>query len=854
MKRYFIFCLSVFIYYSTYCQKKIIDSAMVADWPSLRNQQISANGKYVLYSLKSHSGNIETWTVISADGLWNKDFKGLKNIVFSANGNHLVLQTIKDSLSVFDLESKAEKKLGFVNSYTVSKSSSLLGYWQKEQKLLALFNLNNSDTKYFIDVAAYRISDNGQALLVQEASTHLVKWYNIPSGNLAFSGDVDLNKIIFNRKTDQFAFYTKTNTGSSLNYFKAGFKEPITLVKNTSLELEECELIDGNIFFDNASEHLFFYCIQKIGLDKKAKNSTIWKYWEASPVVYGEEPESKSSLFVVSLNANLPKIIRLQREDDESIIVDAYKQNFACTYNQGAIGPGLKKAYLISCLNGSRDSIDTELFNPVFSNTGKYIIWYNSDKHNWFSYNTVTKLKRNITANIKVSLENSRNVRGNPIGEGVLGWSPDDASVYIYDKYDIWKADPECKKLPVNITLGWGRKHNIELRFLFNSSSSGGPRKDIRESDTLLLSGFNSNTKEQGMFKLALSGTNRLEKLYMGREGYCIIRNLFPSICGQKSSPMPSKAANTLSYLVMKMKANEYPALCITKDFKTFKQLTNLSPQSGCNWMTNELIHFKVGKRTESAILYKPENFDPIKKYPVIFYYYEKNSDGIDLFVEPVFSQGQLPVAWFVSRGYLVFVPDFSYKKGAIGKTILQTVNAAADYLSNFSWVNSKKIGLQGHSFGGFETNYIITHTNRFVAASSCAGVSDLISLYNTPRGDGFNNFNQGYCEKGQGRMFSTPWQDLNYYINESPVLKADFVKTPLLIMHNEDDTSVPFSQGLEFFLGLQRLNKKVIMLLYKDEGHVLLKSQNQYEYTVKLTQFFDYYLKNTPAPAWMTP
>jgi len=254
--------------------------------------------------------------------------------------------------------------------------------------------------------------------------------------------------------------------------------------------------------------------------------------------------------------------------------------------------------------------------------------------------------------------------------------------------------------------------------------------------------------------------------------------------------------------------------------------------------------------KISKGILYKPENFDPSKKYPLLLTYYEQRSDELYHY-QPLEATGDaINIPWFVSRGYLVFVPDIHYRPGHTGESALNSVVAAARFLSKKPWVDGKRLGIQGHSFGGFETNYLVTHTVLFAAAAEAAGVSDMISGYDDFTGNGKSK--QFNSEMGQYRIRSNLWERPDLYLENSPVLKANLVTTPLLLMNNKNDGSVSWRQGLEFFTALRRLGKRAWLLQY-DEGEHVVSGKDAMDYTIRLTQFFDHYLKGAPPPKWMT-
>jgi dipeptidyl aminopeptidase/acylaminoacyl peptidase len=256
------------------------------------------------------------------------------------------------------------------------------------------------------------------------------------------------------------------------------------------------------------------------------------------------------------------------------------------------------------------------------------------------------------------------------------------------------------------------------------------------------------------------------------------------------------------------------------------------------------------GKESE-GLLFKPENFDPTKKYPVIFYFYERNADTRYNYRAPAPSASTINIAYFTSNGYLVFDPNIYYKNGQPGESAYNSVVSAAKYLSKMKFVDSTKMAIQGQSWGGYQVAYLITRTKIFAAAGAGAPVSNMFSAYGGIRwGSGISR--QFQYEKTQTRIGFTPWQRPDLYTKNSPLFKADKVATPLLLMHNDKDGAVPWYQSIEYFTALRRLDKKVWLLQYNDEDHNLVERRNRKDLSVRLEQFFNHYLKGTPMPVWM--
>jgi len=170
-----------------------------------------------------------------------------------------------------------------------------------------------------------------------------------------------------------------------------------------------------------------------------------------------------------------------------------------------------------------------------------------------------------------------------------------------------------------------------------------------------------------------------------------------------------------------------------------------------------------------------------------------------------------------------------------------------------FPFIDRKKIGIQGQSWGGYQTAWLITQTNMFAAAMAGAPVSNMTSAYGGIRWEsGLSRMFQ--YENNQSRIGATLWDKPLQYIENSPLFYVPKIKTPLLIMHNDNDGAVPWYQGIELFTAMRRLNKPVWMLTYNNEEHNLKAESwaNRMDLTIRMKQFFDHYLKDEPMPWWM--
>lgn len=498
-------------------------------------------------------------------------------------------------------------------------------------------------------------------------------------------------------------------------------------------------------------------------------------------------------------------------------------------------GSTFKQAYFVSTISGKRIAINPKAAKSNFqiSPSGKYAIWYDYDSKNWFVYSTEVGKAVNLTGKINVSFtdeDNDSPVEPNPYG--VAAWTKDDAHVLIYDRYDIWKIDPKTASSQ-NFTGSLGRKNRLIFRYTIPVDK----KKFIGPKEDLLMLVQNDINKEWGYYKKNIASTEQPKLLAMASMGY--------------SALMQSKRAENFIYT--KSNVSSPADLYLSQDLKTEVKLSSINPQQkNYNWFTAELINWTTPKGFKSTgVLYKPENFDPSKKYPMLVYFYEKLSEGIYKYMGPAPTPSRLDIAMFASNGYLVFTPDISYTIGEPGPSAVEFINSGVEALKKNSWVDAAHIGIQGQSWGGYQVAYLITQTNMYAAAWSGAPVVNMTSAYGGIRWESGMS-RQFQYEHTQSRIGATLWDKPELYISNSPLFALPKVQTPVVIMANDADGAVPWYQGIEMFTALRRLNKPVWLLQYNGEAHNLMKRENRKDISIRELQFFDHYLKNAPAPVWM--
>ncbi len=491
---------------------------------------------------------------------------------------------------------------------------------------------------------------------------------------------------------------------------------------------------------------------------------------------------------------------------------------------------------IINVNNGARRAIGTVYKETAeLSPEGKFVVWW--DEKDYFSYDIATGETHNLTRGTDVTFWDEKDDHPMvPQPYGMACWSEGDKAMLVYDRYDIWSLDPTGRTAPVNLTKGEGRRTDRCYRYIKTDPDS----RAVKPGEEMLLSVFDYSDKRKGLAFLRL-GAPAVPTLKV-LEGY--------------SFTQIRKAKDVPTYSFVKSNFSVIPNVFVaTKgDFAKAKQVSDANPQQKDYWWgTAQLEKWYAYDGTPSeGVLYVPEDFDPSRKYPMLCVFYETGSEELytHYTMEPSWSWVNYP--FYVSRGYVVFVPDIHYTSGIPGECAYNFVCSGAEEMCRrYPWIDKERIGIDGQSWGGYQTAYLITRTNMFACAGSGAPVANMTSAYGGIRW-GTGDSRMAQYEMGQSRIGATLWDAPELYIRNSPVFHADRVHTPLLIMHNDADGAVPWYQGIEYFMALRRLGKPVWMLQYNGEAHNLKERRNRKDITRRLQQFFDHYLKGDPMPEWM--
>jgi dipeptidyl aminopeptidase/acylaminoacyl peptidase len=496
-------------------------------------------------------------------------------------------------------------------------------------------------------------------------------------------------------------------------------------------------------------------------------------------------------------------------------------------------GSTLKDIYAINMNTGERTLIKKNHKGQVYpSANGQYIVLYDPSTKHYHSWNG--KGLVNITSKINTPLyDEEHDSPSDPSPYGIASWHEKDSFVYINDRYDIWRVDPNNIQPPVNLTKGRSAKR--VTRFVRLDTEN----QFWRTGEPVYFRVQEQVSKKTGLVYTILNKQPNFKTLSeLGTYNYTLAAKA-------KSAPvLLFTQENYVSSPNLMVKQADGPAIT----------LTHLNTQQdSLNWGTAELFKWKTfnGKSSE-GILYKPENFDPNKKYPMLIYFYEKVTDGLFNYIAPGPTPSRLNIPFYVSRGYIVFAPDISYTKGHPAKDAYNYIVSGAQELAKNKWVDAKNIGIQGQSWGGYQVMALITQTNMFKAAWAGAPVVNMTSAYGGIRWESGVN-RQFQYEKTQSRIGATLWERQDLYLENSPLFHFKKVNTPVVIMSNDADGAVPWYQGIEAFTALRRLNKPVWMLNYNGEAHNLVERKNRKDIQIRQQQYFDWLLKGEKPAKWIT-
>lgn len=892
--------------------KRALEHSDYDGWKDLKNHKISNDGDWVCYEINPQKGDGLLYLYQRSTTKLDSFPRGYA-AKFSPNSESLVFKikaqfdTIrqaklkkvkakdlpKDSLGVLKLNSLKLEKFAELKSFQIPAE---VGNWisfmveapkpvkdttkteKKEKKKakskaksklkigdLKLLNLQTGEKMSFSNVSEYSLSRNGQSVSyitqskdsISKAKVSLFNFDN-KIENVVFEQDGLAKKISISSAGDKLAFAFSTDTAKikqyNLQYFDTKLKASKIILDTISSDIPERWALSENeqLRFSRDGQYLYFGIAPKPKKEKKDSLLDDEKYkldiwsWK-DPLLQSEQKVNlkkelkRTYLSVYNIKkknisqlatSNLPDI-RLYDHGNAKYALGSSSLPYQ---QEESWNDWFRDYYLVNVTSGQSELVLSKKNGRAsISPYQKYIYWYETTDSTWNAYNISSKKTHQLTQDIPYNFySETHDTPNDPRPYGIMGWTKDDKYILIQDRYDIWKIDPKGKEKARNLTKGLGRKENIRFEYIKLDKEE----QFIDLSQNLLLKAFGEFNKKSGFYNL--TAEKEPQKIRFEDVSY--------------SDPVKAKDANELVW--KRSTFVDYPNLWMSDlNFKNEKQISDTNPQQkDILWGNVELVDWVSGDGEKlQGMLFKPENFDPNKKYPMLVYFYERVSDRLHKHYVPQPNWSIINPTYCVSNDYLIFMPDITYPKvGHPGESAYSSiVTGTLAMMDRFDFIDKENVALQGQSWGGYQIAHLVTKTNLYKCAMAGAPVSNMTSAYGGIRWKSGRSRMFQY-EHTQSRIGGTLWEKPLHYLENSPIFSVPKIKTPLLIMHNDHDGAVPWYQGIEFFVAMRRLQKPCWMLSYNNEAHNLKKRPNRMDLSIRMMQFFDYYLKGKTAPAWM--
>lgn len=745
------------------------------------------------------------------------------------------------------------------------------------------------------DVTEYKFSNQGKylAYVTQKAdSNYLHIWDIVKNEDREVTNHwLGLSGFTFSEKDDAMAFFCSQDTCKNKQFELALLDVTSTeadIIIDTTFKINDYTLsTNRKLSFTKDSKYLYFGVGPAPENEKKdtlLKNEIpvvdIWHYAEkelhTQQLHNLKRDLKKTDLFAYSVEdgfisrlSNDTLQVRENRDLKGGLFLGSSNEAYALAYQWDMSDK--EDFYLIEANTSNTQLIKRGVRNGQLSPMGTQFVYFHPESLEYYivdiKYNDGIEKTRNIQSRNDLQGQNepepyyltstefrtvdnyifdercitclldstvifTGDVNGMPMDPyplGIVGWMNEDELIFR-TKYDVYSYTYSTNSL-TNLTFGEGLKNKIEYSpYLWQYDST------YITLDNFYFKGQNEKTRGSHFAEWGTDGLKN--KQYWDK---ALIAN--------------SKAKEGNVFTFRTQTVSEYPELQITnRTFDSPKQISVTNPQqSNYNWATVELINWTTYEGLElEGLLYKPEDFDPKKSYPLMVYYYELYTDRLHTYYSPKPTASIIYPTEYASGDYIVFIPDIRYNPGYPAKSAYDCIMSGTDkVLQLVPNIDSTKMGLQGQSWGGYQTAQLITMTNRYSAAMAGAPVSNMFSAYGGIRwGSGLNR--QFQYEKTQSRIGKTIWEAPELYVENSPLFHLPNVETPLLIMHNDGDGAVPWYQGIELFTGMRRLGKPCWLLNYNDDDHNLMKDANRRDLSRRMREFFDYYLQDKPAPEWL--
>ena len=856
----------------------------VEKWERITSRSISDDGKWIAVTFTPWRGDSRV-ELHSADSKEQHKYSPANSYNFSASTKYFIVKenpalaltdSLKlkkskkmpmDALTIRSLSNNSQWQIDSLIGYRISEADEIIAYQrQHKDSAVIISSLDGKELARLEKATSYAFAKESPTLhyttkdTVGDKLPGLYLWQKGETApTLVKEGKGSFSHVTFNEKGDKLLFLycekSKESEENSTLWLYSNGCAAVEIVSKATAGIPEGWRISPHFhpWFSKDCSRIFLGTapapLQKDTtiLESNRPNVQVWNWDEPVQYTvqkYNVNSESKRSYTAVYnilgkqltqiADTALPNVqLPPQGVGEWAILSTSRPYSLASMWE----GRTRHDYYKVSLNTGKRTPITSADYSYYrLSSSNKYAIGYNPTDSCWYTVNLQTdknQLTRLTTPRTFTAWNEDNDMPDYPDAHGYAGWTKDDNSVLLYDRYDIWEFHPEGAKEPVNITKN-GRTNRIRYRRVRTEHEE----TFIDTKKQSILTGFNEADKTTQYYSSKLSGPANPKQLTEGEYRYNSI----------------TKARKADKYIYTRENTKTFPDVWAAEgSLKKGRQITHgIEQQKPFIWNNVELVTWESydGIKLE-GLLFKPDNFNENKKYPMIVNFYERNSENMHNYRIPQPNRSTVDYSTYLSDGYIIFNPDVRYGGGYPGKSCYNCVMSGIDKLLERGYIDSTRLGAQGHSWGGYQVAYLATRTNRFAAIESGAPVVNMFSAYGGIRW-GSGKARSFQYEHTQSRLGGTPWSHPERYHESSPLFEMDKVNTPILIMHNDQDGHVPWYQGIEYFVALKRLGKPSWLLNYTGEPHWPTKYPNSVDFQIRMKQFFDHYLKGAPMPKWM--
>ncbi|SHG26848.1 Dipeptidyl aminopeptidase/acylaminoacyl peptidase [Flavobacterium segetis] len=822
-------------------------------WSTIYPGTVSHDGKWVSYTL-NYGDKKDTLFLKNAITNYTYLFSAGANGTISKDGKWFGCN-VADTLKILNLETGKQQSFPKISKYLFAAHGRyVIGVQNTDEKQLLWIKDLKSDQSYTVqNVNEFKLSpDSGLLAVVSEINNSTaVKIYSLQNSlqeqKIIASSENTYMGIAWDETGKGFAFFEEiSNNENSLKehkiYYCTGFGKKIILKTPPPQYLDSLTQRSyiplSRLFISSANEKVFFDIKNREQYNEHLAGESDVQIWNTddAKVPPSRQPSSEEvSCSVWHINSG--EIKKVEDAHFTNAVPTGY-QNNALVFRMDEYLPRHKyggeyiDVYIKNLLTGKVELVVKkqllDMAVTTVSPTGKFVCYFKNN--NWWTYNIASKRHTCLTESLNIPFYDTEyDESGIPPAYGNPGWSKSDEYLIIYDKFDIWLLSPDgitTKKITE------GRKQNVTYRiaeegslYNYQADTFFFLTKSFNLDDGLLLHSVNNESLDEGL------------SLWTNR-------NLRSLVEKNKKIIFIEKSKDNKNYLFREESFDTPPALVLINRSGQEKVIIETNDQQkNFYWGKSELIRYSTpeGKELKGALFY-PANYQSGLKYPMIVHIYSRRAQELHEYVEPSFQSGNgLNIANFTAEGYFVLLPDIAYTVNDPGDSALKCVKAAVEKVIESGTVDREKIGLMGHSFGGYETAYIITQTDMFKAAVAGAPVTDIVSAYLMLDGNGQSNI---WRYEDQQFRIKSPFYTREFLKN-SPILQVEKISTPVLLWTGEEDHMVNPTNSTKLQIALWRLGKKSRLLVYPNEDHVLTNPENKKNLYFEIKRWFDLHLKN---------